>query len=166
MRWLFLEEWMILTQARTLIKHNNYKGDLYCERLIKEWLQHGKIILAIDFDSTISYWKTVENQKDIERCIHVIHQAQQVGTYNVIWTACNPDRYKEISMYCKQNRIQVEAINETPIKEIPYGKHKKIFYNHLLDDRTSLPEALDRLEYCLYRVRSEKFPVTSQTVEF
>ena len=162
---MFEKEINDLKQETYSGNRTHYLGDIYCERLIQEWNQHGKIVLAIDFDSTISPWGTINNLNDIKRAISIVKLAREVGAYLTIWTACNSDRFTEIKKYCNSIGLNVDSINENPIN-LPFGLHKKIYYNFLLDDRASLVEALNMLEYCCYRVRCEKRPVTEQTVEF
>lgn len=165
LQYLFLPYIMDLMAPKVLIKHSNYKGDIYCERLCEEWLRYGKIALAVDFYGTISPWKNIDNNKDIQRVIRVLKEAQVVGAYIAIRTPCNPDHYKDISYYCKTIGLQIDSINNNPC-HLPWGTHKEIYYNWLLDDRASLPEALDRFEYCLMRVRCEKKGMNEQNVEF
>ena len=134
--------------------------DKYIERLYQEWVQHSRIVLAVDYDSTIRPWKSIDNQEDIDRTIKLVKLAQETGAYIVIHTACNPDRYTEITNYCKDLGIYVNTINVNPVV-LPYGKNQygedsKIFYNHQLCDRSGLIEALDILEKAMYRVRGDK----------
>lgn len=132
------------------------RNKIYVERLAKEWDQHGKIILSIDFDSTISFYETVHNEEDIKRAINLIKDCQQVGCYNIIHTACNPDRYNNIIEYCNKVGIRIDSINKTP-ENIPYGKPgSKVYYNHGLCDRHALPACLDILEEAMVRQRSNK----------
>lgn len=127
----------------------------YVERLVKEWNTHSKIIIALDFDSTISYWPTIHNPEDIYRAIELIRKCQETGCYVVIHSACDKSRYGEIMEYCERNGIKVDAINENPF-ELPYGKDgSKIFYNHQLCDRSGLQESMDILEEALYIRRGE-----------
>lgn len=138
---------------------SSFPSKKYIDRLTNEWEQHNKIILSIDFDSTISPWKSIDNQDDIERCIKLILNVQGY-TYNTIHTACNPDRYDEIKDYCKKKGIRVDSININPI-QLPYGKNEenansKIFYNHQLCDRSGLLESMDILENAYYLFRGKK----------
>lgn len=130
------------------------RNNIYVERLAREWRQHGKIILSIDFDNTISPYETLDNQEDIDRSIKLIKECQLVGCYNMIHTACNPDRQDYIRAYCAEKGINIDSINTTPV-ELPYGKAgSKPYYNHNLCDRSALPAALDILEEAMYRQRS------------
>lgn len=126
----------------------------YIERLANEWKQHGKIIIGVDFDNTISPYHLFDNVDDIARAIKLIKDCQMVGCYVVIHTSCNEDRYEEIKEYCNICGIRVDSINQTPI-DLPYGKAgSKPYCNHFLDDRAALPAALDILEEAMYRQRA------------
>lgn len=129
--------------------------DKYTERLIKEWRQHGKIIIAVDYDSTISYWPTIENQEDILRVIDLLQLAYATGAYIVINTACKADRYEDIQRHCEEIKIPVNGINAPPIKT-EYGNSTKLYANIFLDDRAGLNEALNMLENAMYAVRGDK----------
>lgn len=41
----------------------------YIERLTKEWIEHGKIIISVDYDDTISPYREDFNKEDIDRTI-------------------------------------------------------------------------------------------------
>lgn len=126
------------------------KVQKYADRLYEEWLKHGQIIIGCDFDDTISPWKFREF--DFDSVIKILQTAKQTGAYIVIFTACNPDRYPEISKYCQSVNLKIDAINETPV-DVPYGKNGKIYANIFLDDRAGLHQAIDILENAMYRIR-------------
>lgn len=130
----------------------------YYQRLYDEWKQHGKIIIAIDYDDTISPWKfnSKEDLLDLDKTIALIRTAQEIGAYLVIFTACNSDRYEEIREYCAKKGLKINAINETPL-DLPYGKTNKIYANLFLDDRAGLLEALEMLEDIMYKIRAYKY---------
>jgi hypothetical protein len=127
---------------------------IYVDRLFKEWSSYGKIIIGVDFDSTISPYHTLDNQDDIDRTIKLLRECKLTGCFIVIHTACREDRYDEIKRYCASINLHIDTINQTPI-DLPYGKAgSKPYCNHFLDDRSCLPVALDILEQVLYMVRS------------
>jgi hypothetical protein len=123
----------------------------YVVRLRKEWEQHGKIIIGVDYDDTISPWKWPA--AELRDTIEVIKAAQHTGAYVVIFTACASDRYEEIQTYTTLLGIRVDAINQNPI-EMPYGNNTKIYANIFLDDRAGLEEAKEILKTCIYLQRS------------
>lgn len=123
----------------------------YTSRLIKEWKTHGKIIIGVDFDSTISPYPTIDNDEDILRCISLIKRAKEVGAYIVIFTCCEPGRYDDILGFCKNNGIEVDAVNRNPI-DLPFGNENKPYCNIYLDDRSGLCESMDILENSLNEI--------------
>lgn len=127
----------------------------YTERLTKEWLQYGKIVIGVDFDSTIYPWPTIENSEDREKVIKTLQVAHETGAYIVINTCSHPDRHSEIQEWCEKIRLPIDGINASPI-ELPYGNHGKIYANIYLDDRAGLMEALKTLEDAMYIVRGKQ----------
>jgi thiol-disulfide isomerase/thioredoxin len=125
----------------------------YLDRLEKEWREHGKIIIAVDFDDTISPW----GMKDFnfDRVIDLLIRAKETGAYIVIFSACSPERFGEITEYCKLKGLEIDSINENPIP-LPYGQHKKIYANIFIDDRAGLNESLNILEFAMYKIRGSK----------
>jgi len=126
----------------------------YVERLVKEWETHGKIIISVDYDSTIFPYPTINNEKDIKRAIDVIKLAHATGAYVVVFTCCDIDRYADIQKYCEELELPINAINKNPIS-LPYGNNGKIYYNINICDRSGLNEALDILEEAMYIVRGK-----------
>jgi hypothetical protein len=127
----------------------------YVERLYKEWSQYGKIVIAVDFDSTIYPWPTIDNKEDRERVISILQVASNTGAYIVINTCSSPDRHVEIQDYCEKIKLPIDGINTNPI-ELPYGNHGKMYANIYLDDRAGLVQSLDILEQAMYLVRGNK----------
>ena len=125
----------------------------YVDRLLDEWKSHGKIIISVDYDDTLSHWK-LNNEDDITRTVKVIKEATLTGAYIVIFTACDHARYPEIKNYCTEMGLLIDSINQNPI-ELPYGKEQgsKIYYNINLCDRSGLTQALDILEAAMYKYR-------------
>ena len=136
----------------------------YEHRLYKEWSQYGKIIIAVDFDDTISPWKfkDEEDLRAIRSTIDLLSVAKQTGAYIVVFTACNEDRYAEIREYCKSVGLEIDSINTNPI-DLPYGNNAKIYANIFIDDRAGINQALATLEDVMYRVRSDKNKLNIET---
>jgi hypothetical protein len=126
----------------------------YLDRLVGEWEQHGKIIIACDFDDTISPWKM--HGADFKHVISTLKVAQQTGAYIVIFTACDESRYAEIREYCSKEGLKIDSINKTPI-DLPYGKNGKVYANIFIDDRAGLNEALNILEMATYILRGKVY---------
>jgi thiol-disulfide isomerase/thioredoxin len=131
----------------------NPESNPYLDRLVKEWTEHGKIIIAVDFDDTISPWKMTDF--DFSKVIDILIKAKQTGAYIVIFTACSSERFNEIRNYCSSKGLEIDSINENPIP-LPYGQHRKIYANIFIDDRAGLNESLNILEFAMYKIRGSK----------
>ena len=127
----------------------------YANRLYKEWCQHGRPVIAVDYDSTIYPWHTIENKEDIERTIKLLQLAVNIGCYIVINTCSDTERHLEIQKHCESLNIPINGINTNPI-DLPYGNHGKIYANLYLDDRAGLNEALDILEKVIYQIMYDR----------
>lgn len=127
----------------------------FIKRLTAEWNQHGKIIVAVDYDDTISPWgfKTDGDKSEMDFLINLLKGVKQTGAYLVIWTACHSDRFEEITQYCRERGLEIDSINKNPI-DLPYGHNGKIQANIYLDDRAGLNEALNILQEAMYQQRS------------
>lgn len=129
--------------------------NIYTKRLIDEWRKHGKLVIAIDFDSTIYPYHNLENQKDIDRAIELVQVAYAIGAYIVIFTASVPERFQFIQEYCDEKKIPVSAINKNPI-DLPFGNSGKVYANIFLDDRAGFVEAMNILEEAINEIQKDK----------
>lgn len=136
----------------------------YADRLLEEWKQHGKIIIAVDYDDTIRHWR-FNSEQECDKVISVIKLAKSVGVYITVFTACHSDRYEEIRKFTESKGLEIDSINSNPI-ELPYGNQNKVYANIFIDDRAGLNEALEILEDCAYKMISYNYSPTIQTVEF
>lgn len=116
----------------------------YVIRLYKEWKEHGKIIIAVDYDDTIFNY-ALSNKVDRLAAISAIQVAKSLGAYIVIFTASPNSRHDEIRAYCKEIGLIIDSINKNPI-ELPYGNEGKIYYNINICDRSGLNEAVSILK--------------------
>lgn len=128
----------------------------YSDRLFKEWVMHGKIIIAVDYDDTLHPWGILGNGKDRNETIKLVQKAVDLGAYVVLFTASIKERYVEMIAYCKRLNIHVDAVNENPI-ELPFGNDgSKIFYNHNLCDRSGLKGSLKILKRAIKKYKKYK----------
>ena len=117
----------------------------YISRLIKEWKSYGKIIVGVDFDSTLSPYPTIDNSEDISRCISLLKRVKSVGAYLVVFTCCDEGRYDDIYGFCRNNGLSIDSINQNPI-DLPFGNKNKPYCNIYLDDRSGFTQSMDILE--------------------
>lgn len=130
--------------------------DRYKKRLIDEWNQHQNIIIAVDYDDTLSPWKLNSEEfiKLYDRVWKLIKECDITGAFIVCHTACNPDRYDEIRNDFYRHGIDDVFINKTPVS-LPYGKEgSKIYAQIFLDDRAGLLQSIEILEDALYKRRA------------
>ncbi len=126
----------------------------YINRLYEEWITHNRIIIAVDWDDTLSPWKFASR----EECFPVwdlLKKAKATGAYIVIFTCSNLDRYDEIRKECSDGGLEIDSINKNPI-DLPYGNNGKVYYNINLCDRSGLQQAMDILETAMYKVRGHR----------
>ena len=121
-------------------------------RLVEEWKEHSKLIIAYDFDSTVFDYNTKGYKYD--DVIELLQECNGLGAYYVCFTSCNEDRYKFIKDFLQENMIPCDKINEN-IDIIPFTG-RKIYYNILLDDRSGLKSAYDCLRKALGTIYLEK----------
>lgn len=140
----------------------NLKDNKYAKRLIEEWQQHGKVIIASDWDDTLRTWR-LNSQEECNKVIKLLKLCKEVGAYIVIFTACKEERYAEIQQYCKEVGLEIDAINQNPIS-LPYGNQNKIYANIFIDDRAGLEEALEILEFAMYTIRGQQHSVNEQSM--
>lgn len=121
---------------------DRYLSDQECiDRLLGEWNIHGNLIVAYDFDNTVSdYHKRGDK---FEAVINLIRKVKKLGCTVIVFTSCDESRFPEIKQYLKDNDIPFDGINENAKSIIYTGR--KIYYNILLDDRAGLSASYKQL---------------------
>jgi len=122
------------------------------QRLHKEYKKHPKLIIAVDFDDTVYDFHGGGAHHD--RVQQALLKCNELGFYVVLWTASAPERFAFMREYMQDIGVHISAINENPI-ELPFGNHKKMYYNILLDDRAGLGQSLDALEIFMDDIKSK-----------
>lgn len=121
-------------------------------RLLKEWRQYERIVVAYDFDNTVyDFHHEGQTYYDV---IELLREANQLGAYLVVFTASAEENYPFIKSYLKDKDIPFDSINENPIF-IPFGNNKKIYFNILLDDRAGLKSAYETLKYVIKTIKGD-----------
>jgi len=124
------------------------------ERLVNEWIQYDKIVLAVDFDDTIFHWRHTSKARCAE-ILDLVKWCQTVGAYIMIHTSSDKDRYDEIREYCASKGLKIDTINSNPIL-LPFGREGKPYYNWQLCDRSGLDYAVEVLEEASKKVLTIK----------
>ena len=110
------------------------------QRLKREFLEHGKLIIAYDFDSTVfDYHNTGYSYEMVRELI----RKWKDYAYFIVFTSSEEDRFDEIATNLKALNIPYDSINDdAPF--IPF-KGRKVYYNILLDDRAGLSQTYEEL---------------------
>lgn len=110
------------------------------ERLKREFAEHGKLIIAYDFDNTVFDYHNENNSYEM---VKKLIRKYKKYAYFIVFTSSNPDRYDEIRKILDQENLPYDSINEdAPF--IPF-KGRKVYYNILLDDRAGLLQTYNEL---------------------
>lgn len=136
------------------------------QRLINEYLEHGKLIIAYDFDDTVcTYTKgnpepTRERKSNVEIC-ELIHALRPYADF-IVWT-CRSNETKnpnedlpaldEAIRWLDEHNMPYDYINTDG--KVNYGG-RKIYANALLDDRAGLASIFDALHGFLNWVERSK----------
>lgn len=133
------------------------KKDKWTERLLREWEQHGKVIIAVDVDDTILPYKTA-TQEECDKVINLLKDCRGVGAYIILYTCRNGDGIEEALKYCESKHLSIDAANKNPPGvDLTWGHTAKPYANIFLDDRAGLTENIARLEHCMVMMRCKKY---------
>lgn len=116
------------------------------DRLVREWRQHGKLVIAYDYDNTVFDYHNEGH--DYSSVIELLRECKRYGAHLVVFTACEEEKFPVMRQFLDDNRIPYDAINEQP-DFLPFTG-RKIYYNILLDDRAGLESACKALATALH----------------
>lgn len=123
--------------------------------LIKQYKEFGHLLVAYDFDDTVSMFSIDEGYKRIHlinRALLALRFAQKQGHKMICYTA-NPN-IEHIKSYCKYNDLKIDYLNRSPVG-MGGGK---IYYNIFLDDKCGLKSATDTLLAALVKIQELQTP--------
>lgn len=118
------------------------------ERLYNQYLEHGNIIIAYDFDDTI-YGTSNNDYSDVIDVLKFCKQAN-VGRF-ICYTASKRERYDFIKRYCDEKDIPLDKINEG-FEDVDNVNGGKIYYNIFLDDKAGLGQTMETLQIVLNKI--------------
>lgn len=122
---------------------------LSVSRLVTEYNKYQSLVIAYDYDNTVFDY---HNQGyTFDKVIDLLRFAKSCNCYLIVFTSCPQSKYPEIRDYLTANNIPFDAINEdAPF--LPITGNRKIYFNHLLDDRAGLPLAYHILQKALDQI--------------
>jgi len=124
-------------------------------RLLVEYVQHKKLIVAVDFDDTVFDYH--QKGRTYEYVIDLLRRCQKHGFWVVLFTACSPDKAESQKAYLTMRGIEVHSVNQNPI-DLPFGNDGKIYFNILLDDRAGLGQAVEILHQVIDVIEYKSTP--------
>lgn len=122
------------------------------QRLVREYHQYGRIIMAVDFDNTLfDYHGVGDTYPQME---DLLKKAEPYT--NVMIFTCRPKKqHEEITEYLNERGIKFDTINEPIITLNGEDSTSKPFYTLLLDDRAGLFSAMCTLQAFITIIESE-----------
>lgn len=127
------------------------------DRLIREYEEHGSLIIAYDFDDTV---KPSKPDYDCSYVEELLKELSKIDEMTLICFTCrsSADDLEDTKSYLRDHGIRCDYINENA----PYldmETSNKIFYNIFLEERAGLKsvyEQLVRFLYWYYHLRKEE----------
>lgn len=127
---------------------DQYLDDEKCyQRLLKEYLKYGSLVVAYDFDNTVYDFHKEGNTYNL--VIKLLQNLKEIGCHLICFTA-NED-IDFITTYLTDKKIPFNSINKDP--EFFPTKSRKLYYNVLLDDRAGLFQVYKQLTRLIQEIR-------------
>jgi hypothetical protein len=115
-----------------------YHKDFFINRLVKEWLNHEKLVIACDLDDTIIPYNPELTQSCAD-VVELILDCQEEGIVFIINTARERSKLIDSVGQVEDLGIKVHSVNEMPpYWTLPIGMAGKVYANIFLDDRGGL----------------------------
>jgi hypothetical protein len=129
------------------------------KKLLEDWQNYERIIVGIDFDSTLVPYRKYEGEHCDEVCQLIRDLKEVCGTFNILWTANKyPDK---CAAWCESKGIPIDAVNENAPEAIDYFMRegyeeppRKLFFNILLDNVAGLSETFNHLRILVDLVKN------------
>lgn len=117
------------------------------QRLRNDWNEHGKLIVAVDYDSTLMPYLPEEYayKEQFEEVRQLVRELSTMGCIIIIFTASDESRHGNIKASLKAMNIKWDLFNESPEYIPNIGKTGKVYANAYLDDRAGLSEVFGHL---------------------
>jgi hypothetical protein len=113
-------------------------------RLKQEWVKHGKLIIAYDFDNTVYDYHNHGTQYTLVS--NLLRTCKDNARF-IVFTAASKTRFGAIKNYLTSQNLPFDSINEDITG---LGSPSKPYYNILLDDRAGLESAYAILKEAHY----------------
>lgn len=137
--------------SHTIITKDPFFADAFCqERLEKEFLEHGSLYVAFDYDNTVFDYHG--KGFSFPAVKGLLRRCKNAGMKLILFTAKECDtELAPIIADCKANGYEPDYINESPVM-----KTIKPYYNILLDDRAGLGQSATILSNVLLKIERKE----------
>lgn len=121
----------------------------YYERLRKDYLTHGSLFVAFDYDNTVFDYHNQGIRYD--KIISLLQTCKALGFTMILFTSNEGDQLTDVIKDLHNRNIPYDLINENPLMNT-----RKPYYNILLDDRAGLSEAYKNLKRLTDEIRNKE----------
>lgn len=137
--------------THTILTDDPYMIDTVCqERIEKEFLEHGSLFVAFDYDNTVFDYH--EKGFSFPAVKSLLRRCKATGMKLILFTAKESDEeLVPIIADCKANGYEPDFVNESPVM-----KTIKPYYNILLDDRAGLGQSATILSSVLLKIERKE----------
>ena len=99
-------------------------------------------IIAVNFDNTICFSNWPDLGEPNVRLIRTLKELRKNGNKLILWTCRNGTDLQRAVVWCEQQGLQFDAINENLPETIALygGDSRKITADYYIDDRCILPQ--------------------------
>lgn len=110
------------------------------KRLVSEWMKHGDIIVAYDYDNTV--YDFHEKGHTFTMVKELLREVGDMGGKFIVYSCSPKSRHEEIKTYLTSENIPFDYINEPAVRLGDFDDGSgKLFYSIFLDDRAGLTSA-------------------------
>jgi hypothetical protein len=121
----------------------------YYERLRKDYIEHGSLFVAFDYDNTVFDYHNLGIKYD--QIIDLLRECKSLGFTMILFTGNEGEKLERIKMDLRKRKVPFDLINANPLM-----KTRKPYYNILLDDRAGLSEAFKNLKKLTNEIRNKE----------
>lgn len=115
------------------------------QRLREDWKKHNRLIVAVDFDSTLYPYMADEYSYDFTPIRQLVRDLYELGCTIIIFTASEESRWEGIKQELNRIEVPYNLFNLSPEGIPNIGKAGKVYANAYLDDRAGLYEVFTHL---------------------